>query len=272
LREVCGGKGRKEEVERFDFCRSCSLLSSNWFVTLSTAKRKKGEGEEEGIALLGCARCLASCLSFTASGTNSQKKGGGREEGHLTCRLYIKLSASASYYRLWGGGEGRAPILRGERKKRGKKKRKEEGLPRYSHHPDRILLRVRSRGQHFRSSIPYRAEKKKEKKKKEKRSRGKKTAPDEGGVFLDPFEPIALSPRGRADRIPRKKRKEERKVQAKGKRDDILLAARHSLPAIYPYRYQASKLLVVFTALNTVDLMRRAAKEKGREAGKEGRK
>jgi putative ABC transport system substrate-binding protein len=39
----------------------------------------------------------------------------------------------------------------------------------------------------------------------------------------------------------------------------ILLAARHSLPAIYPYRYQAVEGGLLSYGVDTVDLMRRAA-------------
>jgi putative ABC transport system substrate-binding protein len=39
----------------------------------------------------------------------------------------------------------------------------------------------------------------------------------------------------------------------------ILLAARHSLPAIYPYRYQAADGGLMSYGVDTVDLMRRAS-------------
>jgi len=39
----------------------------------------------------------------------------------------------------------------------------------------------------------------------------------------------------------------------------ILLAARHGLPAIYPYRYQAVDGGLMSYGVDTVDLMRRAA-------------
>jgi ABC-type uncharacterized transport system substrate-binding protein len=39
----------------------------------------------------------------------------------------------------------------------------------------------------------------------------------------------------------------------------ILLAARHALPAIYPYRYQAVEGGLLSYGVDTVDLMRRAA-------------
>jgi putative tryptophan/tyrosine transport system substrate-binding protein len=104
-----------------------------------------------------------------------------------------------------------------------------------------------------------------------------KTAPDEGAFFLDPFEPIARSLMVEpivarvtdANEI-------ESAVAALARKPDgsliimpdafntvhrqliILLAARHSLPAIYPYRYQAVEGGLLSYGVDTIDLMRRA--------------
>ena len=105
-----------------------------------------------------------------------------------------------------------------------------------------------------------------------------KTAPDEGAFFLDPFEPIARSlvvepivarvtdaneiestvaaltskPGGSLIIMPDAFNTVHRQLI-------ILLAARHSLPAIYPYRYQAVEGGLLSYGVDTVDLMRRAA-------------
>jgi putative tryptophan/tyrosine transport system substrate-binding protein len=105
-----------------------------------------------------------------------------------------------------------------------------------------------------------------------------KTAPDEGAFFLDPFEPIArslavepiiarvtdaneiesavgalaLKPDGSLIIMPDAFNTVHRQLI-------ILLAARHSLPAIYPYRYQAVEGGLLSYGVDTVDLMRRAA-------------
>ena len=105
-----------------------------------------------------------------------------------------------------------------------------------------------------------------------------KTAPDEGAFFLDPFEPIARSlvvepivarvtdvneiesavaalarkPGGSLIIMPDAFNTVHRQLI-------ILLAARHSLPAIYPYRYQAVEGGLLSYGVDTVDLVRRAA-------------
>jgi putative tryptophan/tyrosine transport system substrate-binding protein len=105
-----------------------------------------------------------------------------------------------------------------------------------------------------------------------------KTAPDEGAFFLDPFEPIARSlmvepmiarvtdaneiesavgalarkPNGSLIIMPDAFNTVHRQLI-------ILLAARYSLPAIYPYRYQAVEGGLLSYGVDTVDLMRRAA-------------
>jgi putative tryptophan/tyrosine transport system substrate-binding protein len=105
-----------------------------------------------------------------------------------------------------------------------------------------------------------------------------KTAPDEGAFFLDPLEPIARSlevepivarvtdaneiesavaalarkPGGSLIIMPDAFNTVHRQLI-------ILLAARHSLPAIYPYRYQAVEGGLLSYGVDTVDLMRRAA-------------
>ena len=105
-----------------------------------------------------------------------------------------------------------------------------------------------------------------------------KTAPDEGAFFLNPFEPIARSlavepivsrvtdvndienavtalahkPGGSLIIMPDAFNTVHRQLI-------ILLAARHSLPAIYPYRYQAVEGGLLSYGVDTVDLMRRAA-------------
>jgi putative tryptophan/tyrosine transport system substrate-binding protein len=105
-----------------------------------------------------------------------------------------------------------------------------------------------------------------------------KMAPDEGAFFLDPFEPIARSlavepivarvtdaneiesavaafarkPGGGLIIMPDAFNTVHRQLI-------ILLAARHSLPAIYPYRYQAVEGGLLSYGVDTVDLMRRAA-------------
>jgi putative ABC transport system substrate-binding protein len=105
-----------------------------------------------------------------------------------------------------------------------------------------------------------------------------KTAPDEGGFFLDPFEPIArsLAVEPIIARVT-DANEIESAVGALARKPDsslvimpdafntvhrqliILLAARHSLPAIYPYRYQAVEGGLLSYGVDTVDLMRRAA-------------
>ena len=96
-----------------------------------------------------------------------------------------------------------------------------------------------------------------------------KTAPDEGAFFLDPFEPIvarvtdaneiesavaalARKPGGSLIIMPDAFNTVHRQLI-------ILLTARHSLPAIYPYRYQAVEGGLLSYGVDTVDLMRRAA-------------
>jgi putative ABC transport system substrate-binding protein len=105
-----------------------------------------------------------------------------------------------------------------------------------------------------------------------------KTAPDEGAFFLNPFEPIARSlavepivsrvtdandiesavtalahkPGGSLIIMPDAFNTVHRQLI-------ILLAARHLLPAIYPYRYQAVEGGLLSYGVDTVDLMRRAA-------------
>src|SRR5262245_51197090 len=105
-----------------------------------------------------------------------------------------------------------------------------------------------------------------------------KTAPDEGAFFLNPFEPIARSlavepivarvtdpteiesavaalarkPGGSLIIMPDAFNTVHRQLI-------ILLAARHPLPAIYPYRYQAVEGGLLSYGVDTVDLMRRAA-------------
>jgi putative ABC transport system substrate-binding protein len=105
-----------------------------------------------------------------------------------------------------------------------------------------------------------------------------KTAPDEGAFFLDPFEPIArsLAVEPIIARVT-DANEIERAVAALGGKPGgsliimpdafntvhrqliVLLAARHSLPAIYPYHYQAVEGGLLSYGVDTVDLMRRAA-------------
>jgi putative tryptophan/tyrosine transport system substrate-binding protein len=105
-----------------------------------------------------------------------------------------------------------------------------------------------------------------------------KTAPDEGAFFLDPFEPIArsLAVEPIIARVT-DANEIESAVGALARKPDsslvimpdafntvhrqliILLAARHSLPAIYPYRYQAVEGGLLSYGVDTIDLMRRAA-------------
>ena len=104
-----------------------------------------------------------------------------------------------------------------------------------------------------------------------------KTAPDQGAFFLDPFEPIArsLAVEPIVARVT-DANEIESAVGALARKPDgsliimpdafntvhrqliILLAARHSLPAIYPYRYQAVEGGLLSYGVDT-DLMRRAA-------------
>jgi len=105
-----------------------------------------------------------------------------------------------------------------------------------------------------------------------------KTAPDEGAFFLDPFEPIArsLAVEPIVARVTDANEIESAAAALARKPDGsliimpdafntvhrqliILLAARHSLPAIYPYRYQAIEGGLLSYGVDTVDLMRRAA-------------
>ena len=105
-----------------------------------------------------------------------------------------------------------------------------------------------------------------------------KTAPGEGTFFMDPFEPIAraLDVEPMAVRVS-----DPAEIQsalpaiarAPGgclivmpdafttvhRQLIILLAARHALPAIYPYRYQAVDGGLMSYGVDTVDLLRRAA-------------
>ena len=105
-----------------------------------------------------------------------------------------------------------------------------------------------------------------------------KTAPDGGSFFLNAFEPIARSlavepiTTGVSDAAEL-----ESAITAVGRGPGgslivmpdafatvhrqmiILLAARHGLPAIYPYRYQAVDGGLMSYGVDTVDLMRRAA-------------
>jgi putative tryptophan/tyrosine transport system substrate-binding protein len=105
-----------------------------------------------------------------------------------------------------------------------------------------------------------------------------KTAPDEGAFFLDPFEPLARS-LGVEPIIARvtDANEIESAVAALARKPGgslvimpdafntvhrqliILLTARHLLPAIYPYRYQAVEGGLLSYGVDTVDLMRQAA-------------
>jgi putative ABC transport system substrate-binding protein len=105
-----------------------------------------------------------------------------------------------------------------------------------------------------------------------------KTAPDGGSFFLGPFEPIArsLAVEPIAARVNDDAEIESALV-AIGREPGgslivmpdsfntvhrqliILLAARHGVPAIYPYRYQAIEGGLLSYGVDTVDLMRRAA-------------
>jgi len=105
-----------------------------------------------------------------------------------------------------------------------------------------------------------------------------KTAPDEGAFFLNPFEPIArpLAVEPIVSRVTDTNDIESAVTALAHKPGGsliimpdafntvhrqliILLAARHSLPAIYPYRYQAVEGGLLSYGVDTVDLMRRAA-------------
>jgi putative ABC transport system substrate-binding protein len=105
-----------------------------------------------------------------------------------------------------------------------------------------------------------------------------KTAPDQGAFFLDPFEQLSRSlgvepivarvtdaneietalaalarkPGGSLIIMPDAFNTVHRQLI-------ILLTARHSLPTIYPYRYQAVEGGLLSYGVDTVDLMRRAA-------------
>jgi putative ABC transport system substrate-binding protein len=105
-----------------------------------------------------------------------------------------------------------------------------------------------------------------------------KTAPGEGSFFMGPFEPIARSLQVEpiAARVS-DPAEIESAVTAVGREPGgslivmpdafttvhrqliILLAARHALPAIYPYRYQAVDGGLMSYGVDTVDLLRRAA-------------
>jgi putative ABC transport system substrate-binding protein len=105
-----------------------------------------------------------------------------------------------------------------------------------------------------------------------------KTAPDGGSFFLGPFEPIArsLALEPIAARV-NDDAEIESALAAIGREPGgslivmpdafntvhrqliILLAARHGVPAIYPYRYQAIEGGLLSYGVDTVDLMRRAA-------------
>jgi putative ABC transport system substrate-binding protein len=105
-----------------------------------------------------------------------------------------------------------------------------------------------------------------------------KTAPGEGSFFMGPFEPIARSFKVEpiAARVS-DPAEIESAVTAVGREPGgslivmpdafttvhrqliILLAARHALPAIYPYRYQAVDGGLMSYGVDTVDLLRRAA-------------
>jgi ABC-type uncharacterized transport system substrate-binding protein len=105
-----------------------------------------------------------------------------------------------------------------------------------------------------------------------------KTAPGEGAFFMAPFEPIAraLNVEPMAVRVS-DPAEIESTVAAIARAPDgslivmpdafttvhrqliILLAARHALPAIYPYRYQAQDGGLLSYGVDTVDLLRRAA-------------
>ncbi|MEA2949089.1 MAG: hypothetical protein QOI40_4419 [Alphaproteobacteria bacterium] len=105
-----------------------------------------------------------------------------------------------------------------------------------------------------------------------------KTAPREGSFFMGPFERIARSLKVEpiAARVS-DPAEIERAVTAIGREPGgslivmpdafttvhrqliILLAARHALPAIYPYRYEAVDGGLMSYGVDTVDLMRRAA-------------
>ena len=105
-----------------------------------------------------------------------------------------------------------------------------------------------------------------------------KTAPGEGSFFMGPFEPIArsLAVEPIAARV-NDAAEIESAVAAIGREPGgslivmpdafttvhrqliILLAARHVLPAIYPYRYQAVDGGLLSYGVDTVDLLRRAA-------------
>jgi putative tryptophan/tyrosine transport system substrate-binding protein len=105
-----------------------------------------------------------------------------------------------------------------------------------------------------------------------------KTAPGEGSFFMAPFEPIAraLNVEPIAVRVS-DPAEIESAVTAIGRAPGsslivmpdafttvhrqliILLAARHALPAIYPYRYEAVDGGLLSYGVDTVDLLRRAA-------------
>ena len=105
-----------------------------------------------------------------------------------------------------------------------------------------------------------------------------KTAPGGGSFFLGPFEPVArsLAVEPIAARV-NDTTEIESAVAAIGREPGgslivmpdafttvhrqliILLAARHGLPAIYPYRYQAVEGGLLSYGVDTVDLLRRAA-------------
>ena len=99
-----------------------------------------------------------------------------------------------------------------------------------------------------------------------------KTAPDEGAFFLDSFEPIArsLAVEPIIARVTDANEIENAVASLARKPDGslvimpdafntvhrqliILLAARHSLPAIYPYRYQAVEGGLLSYGVDTVD-------------------
>jgi putative tryptophan/tyrosine transport system substrate-binding protein len=105
-----------------------------------------------------------------------------------------------------------------------------------------------------------------------------KTAPGKGSFFMTPFEPVAraLNVEPIALRVS-DSAEIESAVTAIGRAPGsslivmpdafttvhrqliILLAARHALPAIYPYRYEAADGGLLSYGVDTVDLLRRAA-------------
>ncbi|MGC2076411.1 MAG: ABC transporter substrate-binding protein [Xanthobacteraceae bacterium] len=110
-----------------------------------------------------------------------------------------------------------------------------------------------------------------------------KTAPSSGSFFLEPFERLAPSfsivpIAARVENADEIARTVTKLAQEPGtglvimpdafmtvhRQLIILLAARYSLPAIYPYRYQAAEGGLLSYGVDDVDLMRKAAPYVGR--------